>query len=124
MQGYLYNPDILNDLRYDIVDGDAEIISGVEVIHLPSHTPGTQAVSVNTAQGRPVISGMCRIGQNFDPPPPETLPQKRHYWKIVPPGNFVDLYDAYNSTLRLKSMADIIIPQHDQSLFDIKEIPS
>ncbi|NQU14676.1 MAG: hypothetical protein HQ561_11030 [Desulfobacteraceae bacterium] len=52
------------------------------------------------------------------------MPQKRHYWKIVPPGNFIDLYDAYNRTLRLKSMADILIPQHDQSLFDIKEIPS
>lgn len=124
MQGYLYNPDILSDLRFTAVNGDAQIIPGVEVIHLPSHTPGTQAVSVNTTRGRAVISGMCCIGQNFAPPVPDTLPQKRHYWKIVPPGNFINLYDAYTSTLRLKGMADILIPQHDPSLFDVKEIPS
>jgi len=35
----------------------------------------------------------------------------------------VNLYDAYASTLRLKSIADILIPQHDFSLFDVKQIP-
>jgi N-acyl homoserine lactone hydrolase len=124
MQGYLYDPNLLNDLRFEIVEGDREIFPGIEVIHLPSHTPGVQAVSVNTAKGRAVISGMCCIGANFNPPRPGREPQKRHYWKVVPPGNFVNLYDAYTNMLRLKGMADILIPQHDASLFEIKEIPT
>lgn len=124
MQGYLYDPHLLNDLRFRIIDGDQEILPGIEVIHLPSHTPGVQAVSVSTIKGKAVISGMCCIGANFNPPKPEREPQTRHYWKVIPPGNFINLYDAYNSTLRLKGIADILIPQHDPSLFNVKEIPS
>ena len=124
LQGYLYNPDILRQLRFEVVDGDKEILPGIEVIHLPSHTPGVQAVSVQTEKGKAVISGMCCIGQNFNPPKPNTWPQKRHFWEVAPPGNFIDLHEAYLNTLRLKGMADILIPQHDPSLFDVKEIPS
>ena len=124
LQGYLYNPEILNCLRYELVDGDAEILPGIEVIHLPSHTPGVQAVSVQTEKGKAVISGMCCIGENFHPPKPNTWPQKRHFWEVTPPGNFMDLQEAYMNTLRLKGLADILIPQHDPSLFDVTQIPS
>jgi len=124
MQGHLYHPDLLRDLRFEIVEGDKEILPGVEVIHLPSHTPGVQAVAINTTKGKAVISGICCIAANFNPPEPVKMPSKNHFWKVVPPGNFINLYDAYYSMLRLKSMADILIPQHDPSLFDVKEIPS
>ncbi|MBI4776409.1 MAG: N-acyl homoserine lactonase family protein [Deltaproteobacteria bacterium] len=123
MQGYLYNPEILRDLRFELVDGDTEILPGIEVIHLPSHTPGTQAVSVQTSRGKAVISGMCCIKDNFNPSPPKTGPQNRHFWRVIPPGNFMDLDQAYFNTLRLKNLADILIPQHDPSLFDVTEIP-
>jgi N-acyl homoserine lactone hydrolase len=123
MQGYLYDPNLLNGLRFQLVDGDQEILPGINVIHLPSHTPGVQAVSVNTEKGRAVISGMCCVGDNFHPPRPATDAQRRYDWQVVPPGNFINLYDAYTNTLKLKGMADILIPQHDFSLFDIKQIP-
>ncbi len=123
MQGYLYDPALLRDLRFEVVEGDHQILPGIEVIHLPSHTPGVQAVSVNTAEGKVVISGICCIGANFNPPEPLRDHQKKHYWKIIPPGNFINLYDAYNNMLRLKGLGDILIPQHDLSLFSIKEIP-
>lgn len=124
MQGYLYNPDILNNLKFQVVEGDTEILPGIATIHLPSHTPGVQAVSVQTAKGKAVISGMCCIGDNFNPPEPRTMPQKRHFWKVIPPGNFINLNEAYRNTLRLKGMADILIAQHDPSLFDVKRIPN
>jgi N-acyl homoserine lactone hydrolase len=124
MQGYLYDPALLRDLRFELVEGDRQILPGIEVIHLPSHTPGVQAVSVNTANGKAVISGICCIGENFNPPEPARDHQKRHHWKIVPPGNFINLYDAYNNMLRLKGLGDLLIPQHDRSLFSIKKIPS
>lgn len=123
MQGYLYDPRLLRDLRFEIIEGDKSILPGIEVIHLPSHTPGVQAVSVHTAKGRAVISGMCCIGANFNPPEPSRELQIHYNWKVVPPGNFINLYDAYKSTLKLKALADILIPQHDVSLFAVKEIP-
>ncbi|HYB20700.1 MAG TPA: N-acyl homoserine lactonase family protein, partial [Thermodesulfobacteriota bacterium] len=46
MQGYLYVPNLLHNLRLEVVQGDCEIFPGIRVIHLPSHTPGVQAVSV------------------------------------------------------------------------------
>jgi len=124
MQGYLYDPNLFNDVRLEIVDGDTEILPGISVIHLPSHTPGVQAISVNTSKGKAVISGMCCIGDNFNPPQPKRGPQQRFHWKVLPPGNFINLNDAYESTLRLKNIADILIPQHDVSLFDVKQIPA
>jgi len=124
VQGYLYDPRLLNDLRFKVIEGDQEISPGIEVIHLPGHTPGVQAVSVNTVKGKAVISGMCCIGANFNPPEPEREPQMRYFWKVIPPGIFINLYEAYASTLKLKGIADILIPQHDPSLFNVKEIPS
>ncbi len=124
MQGYLYVPELLNGLHFEIVQGDKEILPGINVIHLPSHTPGVQAISVNTTKGKAVISGMCCIGANFNPPEPKMACQRQYYWKVIPPGNFINLNDAYENTLRLKNIADILIPQHDVSLFDVKQIPA
>jgi N-acyl homoserine lactone hydrolase len=124
MQGYLYDSALLRDLRFELVEGDREILPGIEVVHLPSHTPGVQAVSIQTRAGRVVISGICCIGANFNPPEPPRDHQKRYYWKIVPPGNFINLYDAFNNMLRLKGLGDLLIPQHDVSLFSLTEVPS
>ena len=123
MQGYLYDSKLLNSLNFELVQGDQEIFPGINVIFLPSHTPGVQAVSVNTEKGKAVVSGMCCIGDNFNPPEPKTVPQKKYDWKVIPPGNFINLNDAYFNTLKLKGIADIIVPQHDYSLFEIKKIP-
>lgn len=43
--------------RVHYLDGDAEIVPGVGVVLLGGHTPGLQAVVVNTAQGRVVLCG-------------------------------------------------------------------
>ena len=40
-----------------IVDGDVEIIPGIEVILTPGHSPGSQCVRVNTTQGKYLIAG-------------------------------------------------------------------
>lgn len=123
LQGYLYDPKLLNCLRFELVTGDQEVVPGIQVIHLPGHTPGIQAVSVNTAKGKAIISGMCCIKENFDPPKLRPAPQQHYDWKVVPPGNFINLYDAYESMLKLKGMADILIPQHDPSLLEVEKIP-
>ncbi|MFH1140227.1 MAG: N-acyl homoserine lactonase family protein [Chloroflexota bacterium] len=43
--------------RVDCLDGDAEIVPGVNVMLLGGHTPGSQAVVVQTQRGRVVLCG-------------------------------------------------------------------
>jgi N-acyl homoserine lactone hydrolase len=42
------------ELRYDLVDGDLELVPGVELIRAPGHAPGLQAVLVRVP-ARPVL---------------------------------------------------------------------
>jgi N-acyl homoserine lactone hydrolase len=42
---------------YVLVDGDAELFDGVSVLFTPGHSPGHQAVVVETEEGRVVLAG-------------------------------------------------------------------
>jgi glyoxylase-like metal-dependent hydrolase (beta-lactamase superfamily II) len=112
------NLAFLKDLNFRVVSGDAEILPGIEVILVPGHSPGTQAVAVETEKGTAIISGFCSIKDNFYPP--EAMRQK---WPVMAPGVSVNSLQAFDSALRLKSLADIIIPQHDMEYAERKEIP-
>jgi glyoxylase-like metal-dependent hydrolase (beta-lactamase superfamily II) len=60
-----YKRDLLKDLDFLLVKGQYEIAPGIELIPAPGHTPGTQAVSINTDQGKAIITGFCCIRENF-----------------------------------------------------------
>ena len=45
--------------RVKLVDGDVEIFPGMELLLTPGHTPGMQAVAVQTAQGTVVLGSDC-----------------------------------------------------------------
>jgi len=49
--------------RLMIVRGDQKILPGIELLLAPGHTPGLQAVSVNTAKGTAILGSDC--GQSF-----------------------------------------------------------
>jgi len=42
---------------YELVDGDVELFPGVSVLFTPGHTPGHQAVLVDTGEGLVVLGG-------------------------------------------------------------------
>jgi len=113
-----YNLEFLKGLRFEVVSGEVEILPGIKVIHLPGHTPGTQAVSIETRKGRAVISGFCCIGENLFPP--EKLRAK---WPVIAPGVSVNPLQAFDSALKLKGLGEILIPQHDMELAQRPEIP-
>lgn len=75
-----YNLSFLKDLRFSIVSGDNEILPGIRVILIPGHSPGTQAVSIETEKGRVIISGFCSIKEIFSPP--EAM---RLRWPVMAP---------------------------------------
>ena len=87
------------------LDGDTDIMPGLRVIHTPGHTPGCQAVLVETEGGVHAIAGdtiNLFDSLTFNPP-----------W---PPGIYVNLEDFYASAKRLEAEADVILPGHDPAL--------
>lgn len=113
-----YIRELFMGLNLQLVNGYCEILPGIELIPVPGHSPGCQAVSVNTAKGRAIISGMCTLAENFEPPA-----GVREFMPVIPPGIHLDAVEAFNSALRLKGMADIIIPCHEPSLVNVDSIP-
>ena len=113
-----YPKKFFEGLKFELVEGDTEVCSGISIISTPGHTTGGQSVSVQTDRGIAVISGLCTIRENFEPPEPigKTMP-------VLPCGVLVNLFDAYDSLLKIKEMADIVISLHDHEYGQINHIP-
>lgn len=113
-----YLGELFDGLNFEVVEGDTPICDEVSVISTPGHTPGGQSVTVKTAEGTAIISGLCTIRENFDPPEPfsKTMP-------VYPIGLFVDLFKMYDNLLKIKNAADIIISNHDPEYVQREHIP-
>jgi len=107
-----YYPDVLEGVNLKIIDGDAEIIDGIEVLFTPGHTPGGQSVVVETSEGKAIITGLCCNAENFP-----------RGGGVIAPGVHLDVIQAYESMKRIKEAADIIIPIHDLEIGEKKVIP-
>ena len=107
-----YYPDILDGVDVVVVEGDATIQDGIEVILSPGHTVGGQSVAINTSKGKAVITGFCCNDKNF----PTTGP-------AVAPGVHIDVREAYESIQKIRQTADILIPLHDISIGSRHSIP-
>lgn len=114
-----YNLEFLRNVNFRVVSGDQEILDGIKVLYLPGHSPGTQAVTVETKNGLVAISGFCAINENFFPP--EVMRTK---WPVIAPGVSVNSLQAFDSALKLKSSVDIIVPIHEMEYAELKEIPA
>ena len=116
----LYRSELLEGLSVEAVAGDRLLFEGLHVLYTPGHTAGGQAVSVSTEKGKAVISGLCGIKENFFPTSESPMAGDR---LTILPGIMLNAVQAYHSLLRIKSVADIILPLHDPGIMDIKKIP-
>jgi len=105
-------------LNFEVIEGDKEIVEGVRVLFTPGHSAGGQSVVIDTAKGTAIISGFCCIRENFEPPEPlkEMVP-------IILPGIHLNPIELYDNVLKVKSLADILIPIHDVESVDKTQIP-
>ncbi|MCF6289943.1 MAG: N-acyl homoserine lactonase family protein [Desulfobacterales bacterium] len=101
---YRYEPDFLEGLRVNPVDGELELYPGLELILSPGHTPGSQSVRINTAEGHVVIPGFCSNKENFPAAGP-----------AVCPGVHCDAYQAFDTAQLVKEMGTggTILPLHE-----------
>jgi N-acyl homoserine lactone hydrolase len=82
------------------VVGARQIHPGVRVVPVPGHTPGSQAVVVDTAYGTFCIGGDAILSyENFD--------------LDIPPGFHVDVDDSMESYDVVREAADHVLPSHD-----------
>jgi N-acyl homoserine lactone hydrolase len=109
---------VLEGLDFRVIDGDANIVEGVRVLFTPGHTRGGQSVVIDTERGKVIISGLCTIRDNFEPPEPI-----RNLMPVIPPGIHLDVREAFDSLMRIKQEADIVVPLHDAEFALQSNIP-
>jgi N-acyl homoserine lactone hydrolase len=107
-----YYPDVLDGVDVVEVEGDANILDGIDVIFSPGHTVGGQSVVINTSKGKAIITGFCCNEKNF----PATGP-------AIAPGVHINVIEAYDSIQKIKNMDGILIPLHDLAIGKMKTIP-
>ena len=96
-------PDYLG-VRFELLDGDAQIVDGVRVITTPGHTPGHQSVLVDTTGGRYCITGDAVMWfENLE--------------RQVPPGVHTSTIECMASMGRIAREADHFLPAHEPKLF-------
>ena len=92
--------------KYEILDGDDDIIPGISVILVPSHTPGCQVVLVETENG---VYACGDLINQYD------------WWERTPKkagGIHVDLAAYYRSYHKLEKCCDFILPGHDYRVLE------
>jgi glyoxylase-like metal-dependent hydrolase (beta-lactamase superfamily II) len=113
LQAQYYPKGLFEGWKVRLIRGDYELFPGLKILRTPGHTPGTQSVAVDTENEVSVIAGMCSIHQTFLTPK-EVLPKGCSFasWEVFVPSIATDLNQSYYSTLRLKRMADLLLPCH------------
>ena len=106
-QGWFVLPPA--DLRVELIEGDQVVVPGVEIKKTPGHTPGTQSVLVDTDKGKLCISGLCTIEANYYPPEEA---QKMGFSAFTP-GIHINALEAFDSVMKIKEKAEIVIAPHD-----------
>ena len=120
---YRYLEDYIEDVEDNgqievVAEEEREIVPGIRVVHTPAHTEGGLTVLVDTAEGTVAITGFCVIDENLNPPKEVTAMEM----EVIPPGTCVDPRLAYDTMVRVKGMADIVIPLHEPKYAGVETI--
>jgi N-acyl homoserine lactone hydrolase len=97
------------DLDFKIINGDSRVIDGIKILSTPGHTAGSQSIMVDTCKGKIIIAGQCTNRYNFYPQEADS----RSPMPVIPPSAHVNVNQAYDSLLKIKKEADLVIPLHD-----------
>jgi len=111
--------DVEENGQLEIMTGDTEVVPGITCIHTPAHTDGGMSVVIDTEKGKAVITGFCVIEENFNPP----REIRAMEMDVIPPGTLVNAFEAYDTMVRIKEMADILLPLHEPRFAGVDSIP-
>ncbi len=116
---WIYPQEIIKPLfetnRFELVDGDMEIEPGITLMLTPGHSAGGQSVLLQAGDKTIIVTGFCSCDENFFPSDP-----KLNYMLM---GSFEEIIPAYQSLIKVKKMADIVVPLHEAKFIDVDRIP-
>jgi glyoxylase-like metal-dependent hydrolase (beta-lactamase superfamily II) len=93
--------------KFNLIQGEEEIVEGIRVFPTPGHSPGHMAVSVETAKGCYVLAGdLVLLRESFDP-------DKDKGWPLTPPGRYYNMVEIWHSMEEVKRRADFILLTHE-----------
>jgi glyoxylase-like metal-dependent hydrolase (beta-lactamase superfamily II) len=101
--GNAYLAKLEGTKRLVFINGDQEILPGIELLLAPGHAPGLQAASVNTAQGTAIVGSDC--AHIF-----------RNYEEEIPSCFIIDMIAWMKTFDKLKSRVsslNLLFPGHD-----------
>ncbi len=112
-----YLPQIIERLdgdlksRIEMIDGEAEILPGLELFWTGGHTPGLQSVVLPTKLSRRtcLTSDLCIF--------------YRHIEEDLPIGVCSSLVEVFEGMARCREKADVLIPNHDPLLEERFPLP-
>ena len=111
-----YHSSLFENIHFDVIDGDYELMAGIDLIFTPGHSAGCQSVAVDTEVGKTIITGFCCLEENFSAPSAGAWVSNQEP-EVIPPGIHLDMETAYLSAMRVKDLADNIMTFHDASNF-------
>ena len=118
IDAHFYEPKYWENVKFDVIDGDKQIEPGISVFLSPGHSAGGQSVEIKTAAGTVIIPGFCCVGDTFK----QTEAMKHRGWETTIPLIHLDAREAYDSALKVKKRADIILPLHGAEYIGIQQI--
>ena len=98
------------DVEFELLTGETEIVSGIYVISTPGHSPGHQSVVIEGEQTYVIAGDACLCYQNL-----ERDEDKNIAFTMI--GRYMDINAAWQSIAKINSIADIVLPSHDFSVF-------
>jgi len=116
---WMYLEEVIKPLfeanRFEIVDGDLEIEPGIEVMLTPGHSAGGQSVVLHSGGKKIIVTGFCCADENMFPPDPkqECILMSLHE----------NLPLTYQSMVKVKRLADIVVPLHEARFINVDTIP-
>ncbi|GHT01540.1 MBL fold metallo-hydrolase [Synergistales bacterium] len=101
--------------RFEIVDGDVDLLEGLKLIKFKGHTPGSQGMLVETTGGRYLIAGdVISDFENWE---------GKGIWKHIPVSIHVNVDDCYRDFDIIEKLDCKVLPGHDQRVFEHKVYP-
>lgn len=91
--------------QVEILDGDTELLPGIRCVMMPGHTPGHQAVYVDTESGTTIIAGDAAMNYRYN------------VAQLIPPGFLDDMAETMNGLRRLRRDGKHILCTHDEEVF-------
>lgn len=95
-----YGKKQISCFQWRFLDGDCDLFPGLRLIQTPGHTPGSQSVLLNTAEGTLCVAG-------------DAVPTRRNMDEDLEPGISVDGRAALRSIALIRRYADFVLCGHD-----------